>query len=40
MESLPPSSPFVGVGQEGKSSFLVVGQLQIVLPVYLYPSEG
>lgn len=41
IETVPPLSPFIGVEQEEKSSFLVMGQLQTMLSCFSTPnSEG
>lgn len=37
IENLPPPSPFIGVEQEGKSSFLVMGRFQTMLSCSLHP---
>lgn len=39
IENLPPPSPFIGVEQEGKSSFLVMGWLQTMLSCFSTPSS-
>lgn len=37
IENLPPPSPLIGVEQEGKSSFLVMGGFKLCFPVSLHP---